>query len=96
MEQIFTRFVHCRKKNDKTHKNLTIVVKAIYAIRKIKTRQYQGDINYRAVQTAKQSLNTFAMVKKDHCESHGVDVLRKFLFQTSLNLEVKQNFEVVN
>lgn len=48
------------------------------------------------MRTTKHSLNTITVAKRDQYEEKGVDVLRKFLFQSALNLEAKDKFDHVN
>ena len=48
------------------------------------------------MQGVKHSLTVGGTIMQDQNEEQGVDVLRKFLFQTSLNLQVKNSFDHVN
>ena len=90
------KFNKAQIKNDKKMKNLKLVYFAQRAFRIRNSLLYKGKIGHRMMLSSKNSMNMITIVKKDEYEGQGIEVLRKFLFQSALNLEAKNKFEHVN
>ena len=96
MKHVYQVFEKCRKKHDRNYKSETIGFAVLYTFKHKFNKIYQGDLEQRLNRQMKYSMNVLSTVKKDQYEEDGIDVLRKFLFQTALNLETKDSFEHVN
>ena len=56
------------------------------------TRHQRADINQRRIREVKKTLNLHHMMKKDTYQHQAVDVLKKFLHQTQINIYAKHVF----